>query len=419
MKKIVISNCWSFYNKGDASIAIATTDLINDIFDEPKITLLAVDHQSFIDHKDSFVNPPQIQPMIHTIFPFNKIRFIYSAILHVSKKYLPIVGLAYLIFQLAAVMLFRHINRKVDLVLSEIDQADLIIGVGGNYLWSHEGFYNHLLPLIYGKLIKKKKLALLGQSIGPFNDGVDKIVAKRFLEEVDLIIFREDVSHNYINSNIYKTNNGIISSDYAFLLPQSSYQKQKEKTVGITIRPWLRNQPHLFEKYIDSIIKLIEDLTGKGYMIYLLPFSYLPGLENDIVVCDQVLNSLSIKARDRVQKISLRNLSPSEIIDKLDQLSISIMVGTRMHSAILASIANIPPIIISYQHFKALGISKQLNIQDYVIKIDEINYDKLSHNFNELSREIDEKVDEIQKSLTAIRSDLYNKTEENMIQLTK
>ncbi|MHA2052083.1 MAG: polysaccharide pyruvyl transferase family protein [Candidatus Kariarchaeaceae archaeon] len=410
MKKIIISNCWSFYNKGDASIAIATTDLINQIFNDPKITLLAVDHQSFTDHKGNFERPPQILPMIHTIFPFNKIRFIYSAILYVSKKYLPIIGLSYLIIQLAMASLLRNVNKKLNKILSEIDQADLVIAVGGNYLWSHEGLYNHLLPLVYSKFIKKKKLVLLGHSIGPFNNGIDQKVAKHFLEKADGIIFREEISHTYIKSNIYPPKNSMIASDYAYLLSPTPSRNPKQKVIGITIRQWLKNNPNLFQRYIQSIIKLIEKLAEKGYMIYLMPFSYLPGQENDIAVCDTVLSSLSVNASERVQKVNLKTLSPIEIIERLHELQISIMIGTRMHSAILSTIANIPPIIISYQHFKAQGISKQLKIQDYVLKIDEITFTKLLDNFNNLTKNFDAILEIIQQSVASLRKDVYDKT---------
>lgn len=409
MPKIVISNCWSFYNKGDAAITISTVNQIHKMFENYDITLLAVDSKSFVDHKESFKVPVKILPMIHVVQPFKNIRMLYSATLHYSKSYLPPIGSLYLILQLFLLSIISKFSRRVQEITSEIDQADLIIAVGGNYLWSNEGFYNQIIPLFYAKFLKKKKVIFLGHSIGPFKPGIDRWIAKLLFEKIDAIMFREEISYNYIYKNILPLKNGIVSSDLAFLLEHTrSKEKMKKQIVGFTIRKWLKESPELFQRYLSSIIALIEMLSGKGYKVYLIPFSYLPGQENDVEICNLVLEMINTQHRNNVYKISWKNMSPIQIMENLHELDISILVGTRLHSVILASIAGIPSIIISYQHFKALGISKQLGIDNLLLKIDEMNFKVLKDKFFYLSENLESVDDKMSKSLINIREDIHS-----------
>jgi colanic acid/amylovoran biosynthesis protein len=379
------------------------------MFENHDITLLAVDSKSFIEHKESFKISIKILPMIHTVWPFKNIRMLYSATLYYSKKYLPSIGILYLILQLFLLSIIRKFSRRVKEITSEIDQACLIIAVGGNYLWSNEGFYNQIIPLFYAKFLKKKKVILLGHSIGPFKQGIDTWTARLLFEKIDAIMFREEISYDYVNKNILPLKNGIISSDFAFLLEHKrSKEKMNKQIVGFTIRKWLNESPELFQRYLSSIIALIEMLSEKGYIIYLIPFSYLPGQENDVEICNLVLEMINTPHRNNVYKIDMKDMSPIQIMENLNELDISILVGTRLHSVILASIAGISPIIISYQHFKALGISKQLGIDNLLLKIDEMNFKVLKDKFLYLSENIESVNDKMLKSLIKIRERLYS-----------
>jgi len=405
--KIIISNCWSYYNKGDAAIAISTADYIHKKFKNYDITLLAVDSESFNDNINSFNYPIQILPMIHRIEPFQTIGKLYSLSFHYLNGLFSFVGIFYLMFQILLMSILRHISSKTHEITSEIENADLVIAVGGNYLWSNEGLYNHLIPLIYAKYFKKKKVILLGHSIGPFRNRIDRYIAKLLLKKMDLTIFREEVSYNYVKNNDLSDNNEVILSDLAFLLDLSiTNQNTRKPIIGFTIRKWLKRKPILFNKYISSIVKLIEKLSREGYKIYLIPFSYLPGDENDVEICNKVLNIINEDLKNNIIKVDIKNKSPTEIVECLSEYEISILVGTRLHSIILASLANIPSIVISYQHFKALGISEQLGINNYLMKIDEIEEDELKNKFVDLSTNYISIKNYMQSSVNKIRSDL-------------
>ena len=420
MPKIVISNCWSYYNKGDAAIALATAEYIHSKFENSEITLLAVDSQSFIDNNKNLNYPINILPMIHRIEPFRAIGKMYSGAFHYLNGVFSYFGLVYLIIQILCLMILSHISSVCHEISSEIENADLVIGVGGNYLWSNEGLYNHLIPLMYAKYIKKKKVVLLGHSIGPFNNRIDRLMIGLLLNKTDLTVFREKVSYQYIVDNSITVSNNLVLSDLAFLLkPIFKDSYSKKPIIGFTIRKWLKKKPILFNNYIHAIVKLIEKLCDEGNNVYLIPFSYLPGEENDVEICNKVLELIKEDYRENIKRLDFKNLTPNQIIEKLSDLEISILVGTRLHSIILASLANIPSVIFSYQHFKALGISKQLGIREYLIKIEEVDYENLEHKFELLSAQHQLIKSEMKQAIVNTRTELGIKVEKIIATLTQ
>lgn len=386
MSKIVFSNAWSYYNKGDASIALATVNAIHEILPDAEKTLLAVDHQSFVNNSESFNCKLKILPMVHTIPPFNRIFTLYSAISRYNSALTSFFGIIYLILQ---VSLFSFIRRKksvLDNILTEIETADVIVAIGGNYLYSNKSFFNHILILIYGKFVKKKKIILLGHSIGPFNDVISSYLAKKILNHMDYILFRESLSDTYIKDNITKQIVSKISGDAAFLIPSpnTSNEYREPRIIAISIRKWFFRSPDKFQKYLVTMIKIIVALVKNNYRIYLIPFSYVGTAENDLELCNLVLMKLPDQIKNQVTILNIKNLSPYEIGDLMNELKIDALIATRLHSAILASIYNIPCIVISYQYFKGFGISKQIGLDDYVINIADINYDHLYTMLNNL-----------------------------------
>ena len=408
IKKIVITNAWSFYNKGDAAIAIATVNKIHDILPEVEKTLLAVDFNSFKNHKESFIDGLKILPMVHRLYPFNIIFTIFSVISSINTFVTSLLGIFYILVQVSLFPIFRRQNKVLDNILNEIESADLIVALGGNYLYSHKSFYNHLLILFYGKFIKKKKIILLSHSIGPFTDFVSTISAKLILNNVDAVVFREKLSCEYVSEKISKRRDYKISGDAAFLFhPWRNIEKVREpKVIAISIRKWFLKSPHLFNNYVETMIQIIHSLIQKKYRIFLIPFSYIGTYENDLEVCNLVLKKIPDNNENQVSILNIKDLNPSDIGDKMKEMNIDILIATRLHSAILASIYNIPSIIISYQHFKAFGIGKQIGLEDYVIKISDVNYNRIMTMLNDLLENINIVKSELEDNVFKI----WNKT---------
>lgn len=376
--KVVVTNCWSYYNKGDAAIALATVGLIRKIIPSAEVTLLAFDCEGFARHRNSLGHSVEVLPMPSIIDSLRPIRILFGAAAHGGTT--GIIGLMFLIISLVSMRLLRLLDTMLNRALSSIDNADLVIAVGGNYLYSHFGFYIHLIPLVYAKFITKKKIALLGHSIGPFNDAISRFVAKTILRSVDVIVCREEISHRYVRNALRMNLTNIVTlCDMAVFLQSQEIVHEGLSRAGITVRKWLSSYPNMYKTYMDSMMQLILHLIDRKFEVYLIPFSCVGGGEDDTEVCKTVYSNIPSECRNRLKLLDVKELPPTLLIEIMKNTGLRIFIGTRMHSVILASLAGIPSVIISYQHFKAYGISRQLGLHEYVISIEDIRSDILIH----------------------------------------
>jgi len=390
--KLVITNCWSYYNKGDAAITLATISLIHKLIPSAEVTLLAFDHQSFDKHRNDLGDPVRVLPMPSIADSLRPIRILFSLASYIGLESL--FGLLFLISSLASLLLLRCFDRKLDSVFHSIDVSDMVIIVGGNYIYSHFDFYVHAIPIVYAKFVMKKKTIMLGHSIGPFEDVVSRTVSRIILSHMDLVSFREELSYLYVKEKL-KLNlpNAFVLCDMTVFLQSlnGTYEiLESPPRVGVTVRKWLFNRPDLYKRYLDSIMQLTSNLIREGFEIYLIPFSYVRGAEDDLELCKAIYDKISDKYPEKIHLLNVKEESPVSLVEIMRKLGLYILIGTRMHSVLLASLASIPSVIISYQHFKTHGISKQLGLDNYVINIETIDLNKLIYYVNKLIKNREE-----------------------------
>jgi polysaccharide pyruvyl transferase WcaK-like protein len=93
----------------------------------------------------------------------------------------------------------------------------------------------------------------------------------------------------------------------------------------------------------------------------------------------------------------------------MKNLRLRIFIETRLHSVILASLAGILTILISYQHFKAHGISKQLKIDESLINIEDVQPKLLISRTVKLLEKYGETQDRVVTAVRKIRSSMTSK----------
>ena len=380
--KVVITNCWSYYNKGDAAIAQSTIRFIRDKNPDAEITLLAFDEQGFIKNRDKldFVKVLPMPSINDSLRPLRILSRLAS-----SLGLEDLFGSVYLLLALTLLQPFKRFDRKLDSILHAIETSELVIVVGGNYIYSHFGFYVHAIPIFYSKFVQKKVTIMLGHSIGPFKGTIVRIVSRYLLNQMDFIVFRERISHDYVKSNLQVKNPNMLTlCDMAFLLPSSTPKKSDSLRVGVTVRPWLFDEPSLYRQYIETITHVTIDLIKDGFEVYLIPFSYVRGSEDDLVTCKLIFTNLSKVYPERIFMIDVKEESPQSLTKIIGNLGLKILIATRMHSAILSSLCAVPSVIISYQHPKAFGISEQLELSTYVLRIEKLEPELLTTTIKKL-----------------------------------
>jgi polysaccharide pyruvyl transferase WcaK-like protein len=357
-----------------------------------EVTTLAFDYRSFDKHRKNLGSFVRVLPMPSIIDSLRPIRILFGMAASIGLRGL--FGSLFLISSLALMPFLRRFDKQLDCSLRSIDDSNLVIVVGGNYIYSHFDFYTHAIPIVYAKFLRKKRTVMLGHSIGPFEGVLDRAVSRVILSRINLITFREELSYLYVKKNLkINSPNALLSCDMTFFLQSLNLTykiSENQPKVGITARKWLFNQPDLYKKYVDSITQAAFNLIKEGFEVYLIPFSYMKGAEDDLEPCKTIYAKLSNKYPEKVYLINVKEESPTSLVKIMRKLGLNILIGTRMHSVLLASLAGIPSVIISYQHFKAHGISKQLGLDNYIVNIEKIDPDKLIHYINKLIKNREE-----------------------------
>lgn len=353
---IVLTNAWSYYNKGDAAIVVGMIKNLDKSYPNADFSLLAFDPGSFeLSKKNGEISQKvSILPEISCTETIKRLLSIDQA---------GIITLFILLLLPIIVNVFQIFDSSLKNSIRSLKRADMIISCGGNQLHSNLGFsfLRNLFPLIWGKFICKKPVMIFSQSIGPINGYLNRQILKFLLERVDYITLRENYSERYLRDILRLQNQNIrVTADATFMLdlnPQKLQFKKRTQKIGITVRQWFFFQSNYYNHYIKVVANFIDYLNEVYDIdVILFSFSSVSGLEDDFTACKDVYNL--VQDKKRLKLIQLGNLPLKETT--LELLKTDFLIGTRMHSVIFASILGIPSVAISYHQHKSKGISEML-----------------------------------------------------------
>jgi colanic acid/amylovoran biosynthesis protein WcaK/AmsJ len=375
VKKILLTNLYSWKNKGDAAIVIGMIDEVKTNFPNSKISLSCYDPE---DIEKKVYGNYEYQLNIRTIITKDsKNRIIQGSRIIYNLMKLKIFELFFKSGYPPYFLFSKEIQKKI----KEYKKYDLIIACGGGYLFT-KSFLDLIDREIFGydfylAHILEKQYILFNQSIGPFVNNFHFRYLKRFFKNANLIICREKLSFNRLNT----FDNKVLSSDIAFglsthktdLIKKYNINK-KQINIGITVRKWLDKRPQ--EKYQKEIAKFITKLckNNPSTNIYFLPqVIYSNHEDDDRIVSKKIIDLISQDINKRVKLIS-EDIHPSElkyIISKMNYF-----IGTRMHSNIFALSSGVKTIAISYEP-KTIGIMNMLNLNNYVLSMESVSSHRL------------------------------------------
>ncbi|MGM1050390.1 MAG: polysaccharide pyruvyl transferase family protein [Bacillota bacterium] len=306
------------------------------------------------------------------------------------------------------IMLKKHRGENAD-----YEWADVVVSCGGGFLLTH-GFsimtLQHLLQIKvandYGKPV-----VIYSQSIGPFYNKSIKYVASKILKQVDKIYVRENISVKWLES-MKITESVEVVPDSAFSMEMqeseevdqliSSIRNQsKGPVIGVTIRDWdfpeVEDPSSYRQKYIESLRKCIEYLEDiYDAKILIMPQVLGPNpFNDDRIISQEVLEGCSAVNTELINY----DFNPRHL--KYLYSFMDMFIGTRMHSNIFSLSNSVPTVAINYEH-KTRGIMEMLDLNDYIIDINEITpenlitmTDKCWSNRDQLKRHLNDRIPEI------------------------
>lgn len=417
MKKAIIVNGITDMNKGDQALVWESYRIIQDtgLYDDIKVISLGDTPEEY----EALCGQTENRGM-HVIQ--NLLKHPRRGKHH--KNQLQKEGIGYLLFQVknavSDYLSLSKLNRIIDdkdktlkyfserenETIQAFRDVDTVFVKGGGFLHAHgekTAPYVIWYFLYYMNLAKKlgKQLVLLPNSYGPFDGLTVKSQLIKGLGKSDLILAREQVSSNALG-NLLNREIPVVP-DLGFYLQMQPKEvgfeilkkygfSESDKIVGMTVRPWRfpgsENPEQLFDRYLNSLKELIVYLNAQGYKVALFNQSIGPNAHEDdrnaiermITLCDNKKTNL----------FTWVNEDPTCDILKAIYANMYFFVGTRFHSLIFSMTSEVPSISIAYGGNKGVGIMEEFDLGEYVVKIDDVNTEKLKELFDKAIQNYDE-----------------------------
>lgn len=375
---ILVTNVYSYLNKGDAAIVISLLREINRVYDHDVLIQTADIHND----KDAYgtpVSPTLLWSILSSVRDKN---IVYRIWVLVSK----------VVLLLIAMSLSRAFGLKTNGMLPkdlrqfvfEVQESEFVIACGGGYLRTSSSSSENTL-LLYITCLNflagyyyKKPVYLYSQSIGPVHGKLQTRILKWALNKVTLIESREDISTKYLSSlnlstPVFETADPVmLMGDYG-VEPKKYIVSDADLHIGLTVRKWFKTEEEL-SRYIETIAQFIDTIAAsKNAHVYYIPQVIATNFgDDDRIIARRVYEKVTSKKSFSVIE---DNLSIAEIIGLCGAMDI--FVGTRMHSNIFSLINHVPVVAIEYE-YKTRGIMQRLRIEEMVLDIKTLELSSLN-----------------------------------------
>ncbi len=399
MKKIrfFIVNANDWYNKGDVTNRLGLILALQRVFKNRDIQIYLESLTPYRD-KDYFGRFRNIK-VIRSLFASETRKRASIVIKHTAKGIILFFALFFLalLFPLLRKIPenseeYHNFLNNVRLNVALLFSSDVIISSPGGFL--HDDYppilLINLLPLVLAILLRKP-LVIYNQSIGPFKSNIWARFTKAVVRRASIITVREEISLRFLRDNrvILATDATFSIKSYIKKYLRSGAKKERinkfltklsrlrvgHYIIGITLVGYyvLHKGVHYFLKYIDFLGSCLSELNRKGKSEN-LRFYYvvLPQNTNDYEILLIKLIVTILRKKYKLENILLidKDLEPEELFAILNE--VNLLIASRMHSAIFASILAKPIIMLAYQP-KFHGIAKMLNLKDLVFDIFRLN----------------------------------------------
>jgi colanic acid/amylovoran biosynthesis protein len=389
--RVLISNVYSYKNKGDAAIVISLLREVERAFPAADVLVQTAD----IKNDAGKYGAPITSSLLWTLLssmrdqPMVKRLWVVATGILGLRLYL----LLFTVFGRAPLFVVpRHLHQFI----RDNQQADIVIACGGGYLRTASNSLEDalLLSVTCLNFLAAKRLGkpvfLYSQSIGPVHGGWQHRILRRALNEVDIIEPREDVSLAFLD-DIDPESTIVPTADPALLLgntgkfPEQHVQLRPDRLhVGLTVRKWFKSEQQLSD-YINAVAQTIDYLVEeRNAEVFYVPQVIAENFgDDDRVIARRVRDATRNKEYFTVVEADLH---PFEVIGLCGNMDI--FIGTRMHSNIFALINHVPVVAIEYEH-KTKGIMRGLGLEPLTIDIRDVTYETLKEKVDTLLKDPD------------------------------
>lgn len=227
------------------------------------------------------------------------------------------------------------------------EEIDLILDCSGYHIadWRiKDAEYVHRLSTFYKRFTKKgRRLILLPQAFGPFNNSYSREAAKIVYDNADYIYAREGVSYRYLNDLFPNSVKIAVAPDFTCLTGENNKRTiilpEKSYVLLIPNNKMIAQTPNeVANSYVNFLVTITRFLVEKGQNVYLL---------NHEGEKDEVL----------LHSINEQIASPLPILTKLTGLDIKslikdarLVISGRYHGVVSGLTQGVPTLCTGWSH---------------------------------------------------------------------
>ena len=288
-------------------------------------------------------------------------------------------------------------------VLREYAKADIVVSVGGILDPSSGstgyGVFSLLYSIFFAKILLKKPVVMYAYSILEKEKAhaAYKLLAKFVLNKVDLITTRDEKSIENLKKLGVTRPTVYATADPALLLhPEKKARiekiltmegiSRKKPLVGITVSDFFTHyslqyhypgssDPYIqHRQYMETLAEVADYVIDKldAFVIFVPMEMNLAGFTVD----DRPFIHKIVKLMEHKEnfKILLGDYTPEELQGIFEQMDL--LIGTRMHSLLLAAAVHTPMIAIAYES-KVRAFMERINKGKWVCNLQGINANEI------------------------------------------
>lgn len=371
MNKILFVGSHSCSNRGDMAILRGLIEEFKKEFQEHQFTIFSrEDESSGVLYTGHELVKDQLYPGVKSLRQKLKGRVDILVVFFAS----------YISYALARLLMSARQKRFCKI----LDDHDFVIQVGGSFLVDHYGLSQFEYILL--SVIKGKRIYLLGHSYGPFRSFMSKLFAKRLIKKVRSNYYREVESRLILDK--LEVKNYFQGADSAWLV-EGEFSSAKKNIIGLTLRdlyPFDSDLGVSQSEYEEKTATLINNLNKEGYKVII--YSTCTGFggywKDDRVIGFKVKKLVKDKSMVEV------------VIDEIDDVELGkrlgecrLVIGTRLHSAIIAMNFGTPAYTIFYEH-KSRGVVSKLLDEKFCLKIQDLDTEETLEKIKDTLTKIDQ-----------------------------
>jgi colanic acid/amylovoran biosynthesis protein len=227
---------------------------------------------------------------------------------------------------------------------------------------------------------------MMPQSVGPLHRRLDRVLVSWAFCKVRPFVVRDEFAREEARDVMSRTAGDIeVCPDIAFAgWPSSRYiepaktGKPSVRRIGIVPMDWTWartvDRERALDAYIAKLAAVVRNLSHQGFELQLYGHSRIAEMDqDDITVAQRIADTAGADANVHV------DLAESGDVTELREhfRSVSVVVGTRLHSCIVAMLAGTPAIGLAYQP-KSLGTFRLLNLEEYCLDVESFEADRVA-----------------------------------------